>query len=336
MYIFYGGSNGWRTWSSLAKIDENKLASAFSQSKSKGGWFLGRNPNLTSFCSVACSRCLVSESAKPHQTGEAYRSLLTRVAFVISQRFSFFRPWDFSTFKAYNPCAVSFNLASKCVLKDKFYSQLHPEFSFLSPAEHPGSRPGIHRVLILDGKQSFHGSCLHSDLNFEILTKTQYGSTLPLWCGNLQVEQLGMCRQRICLMNSRVSQGAIWNCWYNCFLTWNSLNVVELSRINKNGAWNWWICRSDGWMEAENGEGKKGLVPINYLQVDDYLYTFHEACMWKLYIIIIPTNKNIDMIDWTFHSLIPDQWVTSIFVIGFGLPIIIITIYFVNISILPR
>ena len=30
------------------KIDENKLTSAFSQSKSKGGWFLGRNPNFIS------------------------------------------------------------------------------------------------------------------------------------------------------------------------------------------------------------------------------------------------------------------------------------------------
>ena len=29
------GSNGWRTWASLAKIDENKLSSAFSHSKSK-------------------------------------------------------------------------------------------------------------------------------------------------------------------------------------------------------------------------------------------------------------------------------------------------------------
>ena len=85
----------------LAKIDENKLTSAFSQSKSKGGWFLGRNPNLISFCSVACNRILVSESARPHHTEEAYRSLLTRVAFDISHKFSFFVPWDFSTFKAY-------------------------------------------------------------------------------------------------------------------------------------------------------------------------------------------------------------------------------------------
>ena len=164
-----GGSNGWRTWASLAKIDENKLSSAFSHSKSKGGWFLGRKPNLISFCSIDCNQILVSESAKPHQTGEAYRSLLTRVAFVTSHRFSFFKPRDFSTFNACNPCAVSFNSAFKCILKDKFSLTITPRIfisftrwtPWISAGNSSGFQPGIRRVLTLAGKQSFLGSCLH-------------------------------------------------------------------------------------------------------------------------------------------------------------------------------
>ena len=44
-------------------------------------------------------------------------------------------------------------------------------------------------------------------------------------------------------------------------------------------------------MEAENGEGKKGLVPINYLQVDDYLFTFTFTFLWGLYVNFVHSKN---------------------------------------------